>query len=225
MVRSRTPSTRAPSAQYVFCKLARRHKTALGVAAMLFGVLVLATGLITWQAVRAARAESLAKQRLAEAESARDEAESITRFLTEVFQSPDPARDGRTVTVAETLARAAQKIETDLASQPERRARLQAALGGTYLGLGLYPEAIAMQEKVRDYYLARLGAQNTNTLRAMQALAFAYDKAGEDGKAMMRQWDCLRVQGRMEGAEQLSTLQVMIRLAEGYLGAGRLTDE
>ena len=36
-------------------------------------------------------------------EQARKEAEAISTFLGEVFQSPDPARDGRTITVAETL--------------------------------------------------------------------------------------------------------------------------
>src|SRR5262249_45692666 len=32
---------------------------------------------------------------------------AVSKFLSEVFQSPDPARDGRTITVAETLDKAA----------------------------------------------------------------------------------------------------------------------
>ena len=55
---------------------------------------------------------ALATQRLAESEGNATlatqrlaDSEAISKFLTEVFRSPDPARDGRTITVAETLAR------------------------------------------------------------------------------------------------------------------------
>ena len=82
-----------------------------------------------------------------------------------MFQSPDPARDGRTITVAETLGAAAKKLETDLANQPARRAKLQATLGSTYHALGLYREAIPLQEKVRDYYLAASGPEHPDTLK------------------------------------------------------------
>ncbi len=49
-------------------------------------------------------------------------------FLSDIFQSPDPERDGRTIRVVELLDKAAKKLETDLADQPERRAKLQATL-------------------------------------------------------------------------------------------------
>ena len=58
------------------------------------------------EAERAVTAETLAKQRLAESEA-------ISKFLTEVFQSPDPARDGRTITVADILGAAARKLDSD----------------------------------------------------------------------------------------------------------------
>ena len=64
----------------------------------------------------------MARQRLTESEA-------ISQFLTSAFQSPDPARDGRTITVAEMLDTAAKKLDTDLADQPARRASLQATLG------------------------------------------------------------------------------------------------
>lgn len=54
-------SARPPSAAYLFCKFARRHKVALRVAAGIAGVLVAATLVSTWQAVRATRAEQRAK--------------------------------------------------------------------------------------------------------------------------------------------------------------------
>jgi hypothetical protein len=70
-------------------------------------VLLAATGISAWQAIRATRAEMAARERLADSEA-------VSKFLTEVFQSPDPARNGRTITVAETLGAAAKKLDTDL---------------------------------------------------------------------------------------------------------------
>ena len=74
------------------------------------------------QAARARAAEKLAKQHLAEVAAERDakeqarlEAEQVSQFLLEVFQSPDPGRDGRTVTVAETLDRAVPQAAADAA--------------------------------------------------------------------------------------------------------------
>jgi WD40 repeat protein/serine/threonine protein kinase len=54
-------SARPPSAAYQFQKFARRHKVALRVAAGIIAVLVAATLVSTWQAVRARRAEQKAK--------------------------------------------------------------------------------------------------------------------------------------------------------------------
>ena len=55
-----------------------------------------------------------AQNRLASQEAtgqARADAVAISNFMGEVFQSSDPGRDGRSVTVAETLDRAAKKLE------------------------------------------------------------------------------------------------------------------
>jgi serine/threonine protein kinase len=122
---------RPPSNAYRLQKAWRRNKTTFAVAALMAAVLVAATGISAWQAVRASRAETLAKQRLLDseananlakqrlaeseananlakqrlaeskanetlAEERLDESEAISKFLTDLLQSPDPARDGRT---------------------------------------------------------------------------------------------------------------------------------
>jgi len=114
---------RPPSAAYKLQKSFRRNKLAFATAGIVAAALLLGVMVSTWQAVRATKAEKLAKNRLAEVaaerdakEEARKEAEAISKFLTQVFQSLDPARDGRTITVAETLGAAAKKLDTDLAS-------------------------------------------------------------------------------------------------------------
>jgi len=205
---------RPPSAAYRLQKAWRRHKTAFTSAALMAAVLVAATGISAWQAVRATRAEALAKQRLAESEA-------ITKFLTDVFQSPDPARNGRTITVAETLGAAAKKLETDLVNQPARRAKLQATLGKTYDALGLYREAIPLQEKVRDYYLAASGPEHPDTLGAMHNLANSYAWTGRWDEALKLRETVLALRRKVLGPEHPETIGTMPNLALSYFVAGR----
>ena len=138
-----------------------------------------------------------------------------------VFQSPDPARDGRTITVAETLDRAVTNLDRDLAAQPALRAQLQATLGGTYYALGLYREAIPLEEKARDYYLKNLGMENTNTLSAMNALANSYDSTSRREEALKLREQVLAFRRKVLGPEHPDTLTAMNNLAISYWEAGR----
>jgi tetratricopeptide (TPR) repeat protein len=212
---------RPPSALYRMQKAWRRNRAAFAVAAVIAVVLLAATGISAWQAVRANRearralhAESLAEQRLAESEA-------ITKFLTEVFQSPDPARDGRTITVAEILGAAAKKLETDLTDQGSRRAKLQATVAKTYHALGLYREAVPLQEKVRDYHLATSGPEHPDTLDAMESLADSYDEAGRLGEALKLRDQVLPLRRKVLGPEHPDTVMAMSWLANSFEAAGR----
>ena len=208
---------RPPSKVYRFQKLVQRNQLACAAVAGIVCALLLGVVASVWQAVRATRAETLAKQRLAESEA-------ISKFLTEVFQSPEPERNGRTITVAETLSAAARKLETDLASQPARRAKLQATLGWTCHTLGLYPEAIALEEKVRDYYLAVAGPENPDTLGAMHRLASSYDLAGRHGEALKLEEQVLPLYRKVSGPEHPDTLWAMMALSAFYEEAGRIDE-
>ena len=224
-------TARPPSAGYQFRKFARRNKAALRVAAAIAAVLVAATLVSTWQAIRATRAEKRATDTLVEVAAERDakdlarkDAEAISTFLTEVFQSPDPTRDGRTITVAETLDTAAKKLETDLVSQPGRRASLQATLGRTYEALGLARQAIPLLEKARDYHLARSGSEHPGTLNAMASLASSYRQAGRRDEAIKLQEEVLPLSRKVLGPEHPDSLKAQANLANSYFDAGRLDE-
>ena len=216
----------APSARYRFGKFARRNKTALTVAVAVAAILVVATLASMWQAIRATRAEELARQRVLEVaaerdskEKARQEAEAISTFLTEVFQSPDPEHNGRTVTVAETLDGAARKLDT-LARQPAPRVKLQTTLGKTYHALGLDRDAIPLLEKARDYCLATLGPEHPETLRAMGSLADSYFDAGRYEEAFKLREEVLALRRKVLGPEHPDTLVAMHCVAISYFHAG-----
>jgi len=229
---------RPPSAGYRLQKTWQRNKTAFAVATLIAAVLMAATGISAWQAVRANRqarralqAEALAQQRLVESKANEAlatqrlaDSEAVSKFLTEVFQSADPSQHGRTITVAETLSNAVSKLETDLATQPARRTKLQATLGSTYYALGLYPEAIVLQEKVRDYDIASLGLDDTNTLAAMHNLANSYGDVGRKDEALKLREEMLTLSRKVLGPEHPTTLMAMNNLASSYGVAGRTNE-
>ncbi|MEZ0263815.1 MAG: tetratricopeptide repeat protein [Phycisphaerae bacterium] len=173
-------------------------------------------------------AERSAKDRLVQVvaerdakELARKEAEAISKFLTEIFQSPDPARDGRTITAAEMLDRAAKNLDTDLAGQPERRAQLQATLAHTYLTLGLNRQSIPLLEKARDYGLATFGPEHPDTLMVMNNLATSYCNAGRRDEALKVREEVLALRRKVNGPEHSFTLIAMNNLAFSYFDFGR----
>ena len=226
---------RPPSNLYRFQKLVRRNKLAFAAGTAVAAALLVGLAVSTFLFIqersahdRALAAETLAEQRLTESEANAtlakqrlDESEAISKFLTQVFQSPDPRRDGRTITVAETLATASKKLETELTNQPARRAKLQTTLGGTYKALGLYGEAIAFQEKVRDYLLAASGPEHPDTLNAMNDLANSYSDAGRRDEALKLREKVLPLYLKVRGKEHPDTLGAMNNLAISLDEAGR----
>ena len=204
----------APDTWYRVSKFVRRNKTAFAVAALIAIVLVVATGISTWQAVQATRAKALAEERQADAEA-------ISKYLTEVFLTPDPALTGYSIRVADALTAAAIKLETELSNQPARRAKLRATFGLTFYQLGLTGQAIALQEKVRDYYVATAGLENPDTLTAMSDLANSYDRAGRNAEALKLMEQVLPLRRKVSGPENPDTLWAMNCLAAHYDQAGR----
>ena len=172
---------------------------------------------------RATEAEKRATDTLVEVaaqrdakDQARQDAEAISTFLTEVFQSPDPTRNGRTITVAETLDTAAKKLEKDLVDQPERRAALQATLAGTYAALGLYREAIPLQKEVLDHYVANRGQEDPAALSAMNNLAQSTYHSGHLDEALKMREAVLALRRKVLGPEHPDTLNTMHYLAFSY---------
>jgi len=196
---------RSPSKLYRFQKLVRRNKTAFAAAALM-AVALFITGISAWQAVRATRAETVAKQRLAESEA-------VSKFLADVFQSSNRARDGGTNKVLDILGAAAKKLETSLTIQPSVQASLQSTLGSTCGSLGLYAQAIPLQEKARDYCLAVFGPEHPDTLNAMHNLANSYAQTARRDEALKLREEVLALRRKVNGREHPDTLAAMSELA------------
>ena len=116
---------------YSFSKLVQRNKAATAALTLLALSLTAGVGATAWQA-RVARAEA----RVAEEE--RSKAESTLDFLEGVLSAGDTAWFskgglGRDATIAEVLAAAGERADTELLDQPEVRAKVHRLLGSTYV--------------------------------------------------------------------------------------------
>ena len=227
-----------PSARYRFGKFARRNKAALGTVAAVIVALILGTVVSTWQAIRASNAEAhantSAEQALIAAESERKaketetvqrkRAEEIAKLLVSVLRSPDPDRDGRTITIAEVLDRSAKELQGKFAGDPPTKAKLLQAVGESYVGLGLFRESIPLLEQARDLCSASLGREHSDTIDAMATLAGAYRAAGLSDEAVRLDEEVLKLRKARPGPDQDSTLNAMFSLSEDYFLLKRIDE-
>ncbi len=120
---------------YRIAKFVGRHRLA---SAAIIGALALAAW-FTWRLAeerdRALRAEALAQQQSATAES-------VVDYLVALFRSASPDEVGtRALAPREIVDRGRKEIDQRLADAPQQRARLLGAIGKIYLELGLPEEA------------------------------------------------------------------------------------
>jgi tetratricopeptide (TPR) repeat protein len=127
-------AARRDSFGYRAGKFVRRN--AIGVTGCALVAASLVAGLIgtAWQARVASR----------EAAKARE----VSRFLSSLFEVADPARaNADDITARELLERGAERIESELAAQPEVQAEMMFLLGGISRKLNQYDRAQALLDR------------------------------------------------------------------------------
>ena len=122
--------------------------TAAAVAGM-----VVASGLATMAVLARNEADIQRRQAEIEAETARQ----TTDFLVGLFAVSDPNEaKGNSITAREIMDKGAERIETELVTQPAIQATLMETMGTVYKSLALYPPAASLLEsalkKRRDLY-------------------------------------------------------------------------
>lgn len=139
-------SARKDTAGYRARKFIQRNTGAL--TATVAAVLLLAS-LTTFYTIRLSHERDRAR---VEAKKA----EQVSEFLSGLFEISDPGESGgEAITVRELLDRGAQRIELELAEQPEVQATMMGVMGDVYRSLGLYDaaqeqlqRAVRIQERV-----------------------------------------------------------------------------
>jgi serine/threonine protein kinase/Tfp pilus assembly protein PilF len=191
-----------------------RHRTQLAKAN---------TDLATANASESASKQDADQKRI-DAEKARDETKQVLDYLVASFRKPDPAADGEKLTVAELLGQSAEQVESTFPNQPLVQAQLLDAIGETYLGLGMYSEAISIDERALQLRRDKLGEGHRDTLRSMNELAEAYHYAGWLSEALPLHERTLELRKAKLGPEHPDTLESMNNVAMAYNSAGKLAE-
>jgi serine/threonine-protein kinase len=167
--------------EYRAGKLVRRHKLMVG-ALMLFAVslasFTVGMGLLRQRAYR---------ERLM--------AEHTATFLADMFRAatPQEAR-GKTITARELLDRGSQRVDKELAGEPEVRASLLYSIADAYSHLGFYDQAKTLAESSYKIRQQVLGPRNSSTAESLFLFANATRLKGEYAQAEPLFREALEVQ-------------------------------
>ncbi|MHC4784529.1 MAG: tetratricopeptide repeat protein, partial [Planctomycetota bacterium] len=171
-----------PTAAYKLRKLMRRHRLGVTAATTIVLVLIAATAVTTWQAIRATDAEQRAQVRWTQAEDARAIAEreaaiarAVNDFLNkDLLTAASPKGQPRDITMREVLDAASESIEGRFGDAPLVEGYVRMTLGETYFELGLYDLAEVHLVRSLDLQLAESGEEDPDTIHAMSQLALVY---------------------------------------------------
>jgi serine/threonine-protein kinase len=167
---------RPESVSYRARKFVERHLVGVSVAAL---VVILLVGAAT---VSLNLAGEKAQESL--------KAKQVTAFLASMFSSSDPDQTkGTEITVLEVLDQGSQRIETELAGQPEVQADLEEVMGQVYLKLGLYENSEALQRQALAHRRAVFGDHHPLVARSLHRVGFALRGQGrwEESSSYLRQ--------------------------------------
>lgn len=133
---------------YRFRKFVARHR--FEVAAGSLAVVALVGGIVaTSRQARIARVEQL-------------KAEQVNSFMSTMLSAVDPGYEGRDVTVAQVLNKAARDVETRQLN-PEVEAQIRHTIGQTYYGLGYYDSATTHAQKAFELRRRVFGDRDLRT--------------------------------------------------------------
>jgi serine/threonine-protein kinase len=155
--------------RYRVSKFITRNRAAVsGTAA----ALLLVTALVSFYTVRLATERDRARLEAAKADQ-------VASFLQGIFEVADPNRtQGENVSARELLDRGAGRIGAELADQPEVQATMLGVIGGVYMSLGLWDQALALRDSALTMTRALYGASSLETAHAMNGVASALTLSG-----------------------------------------------
>jgi serine/threonine-protein kinase len=173
------PVTARPDTRgYRAAKFIRRNRAWIAMAALTFVSLTGGIALSLWQ-THAARTERDVA-RVEQAKSAQ-----MTMFLQEMISGTwrTATQKGLDATVADILADASQRVDTELAAQPEVKAQMLLTIGDAYEQQAKYDLARTYLQKAYDLDVRLHGPEGRETASAMHGLASLSYLQGNYGAA------------------------------------------
>lgn len=173
---------RPPSRAYLARKFAQRNRAAVVVAAAASVLVCAGVGGTIWQAVRATRGWSVAREETANAQAANE-------FLSTMLASADPDNAvGRLVTVRDVADEASRGVGEELSDRPVVEWSVRKTLAMTYRGLDMLEEATRHARRCVELANAQFGADDLRTIESSRVLATVLTNAGayDEAEALAR---------------------------------------
>lgn len=202
------------SAWYAVRRTLRRYQfaaAALGVI-LLISVAFAITSLVLYSQANVAKAAEQEARQAAQAQATT--ANRIREFLETMLTSIDPANaKGRDITLlVDVLNQAADRIETELAGQPEIAASLNLTIGQTFQHLSRLEDADRHIFRSYETFLKEFGPNDTRTIAAQNDLGVLRSAQGrfEECEEILR--DALRRSRDVRGKTDTQTIEVASNL-------------
>lgn len=191
-------------------KFLRRHAPMLGVIAVAVAVLASIT---TWYAIQLADERNRARLEAATATH-------VAEFLTEVFSGSRSRSAQGSTTARELLDRGAERIQTELADQPEMRARLLNVISGVYVQYDLYEQAEPLLEQALSENTRLYGRNSKETAEALYWMATMATHRDHNAKAISLYEEVLRIRESTLGPRDISIADTLIAFSHALIRHG-----
>jgi serine/threonine-protein kinase len=181
----------------------RRHKVGVAAAALF------ALALAGFGAGMAVLAKKAGQQR--------ETAEREKQFMAELFHSASPGiARGETITARTLLDRGAERIDRELAQEPQIRASLLETIAEAYRELGLFDQAKALAERTLELDGKAFGASSAETIKTVELLAELDRDKGQYREAEPLLSKVLESKKKAFGPQSEEAARVMAELGECY---------
>jgi tetratricopeptide (TPR) repeat protein len=205
---------RPPSNLYRFRKMVRRNKLAFAAGASIATALVIGLAIALWQSIEKTRAynRAVAAEKTAQTQEAKSR--QVAQYLKDLLQDlgPSVALVHDPAMVRGVLDRAAERIDRDLANQPETAIELRTTVAAIYGELGLFDKMAELARKNLDLARATFGEENLAVASALNQLGEAefWREKVEEAERFTR--EALRVRRKLLGNEHLDVARSLLQL-------------
>ena len=206
-------SARADGPWYRATRFVQRHSR--GVAATAAGVIVLV-------AVTAFYTNRLATER-DRAQREAEKAARVSEALSGLLRGADPIAnranpDGFTVTGL--LDTASDRVQAELADQPDAQAEIFTIIGRMYRRIGLYDKAQQLLERALASGRAAFGPNHASVAQTLQDLGALAAEKGDYRAAAANLEEALTIRRRIYGAEHAEVADTLAELGRIYQDQG-----
>ena len=205
-------SARRDTLAYRATKFVRRHPR--GVAAAGAVVLLLAS-LVGFYTKRLAAERDRARL---EAQKAAKVSELMTGLLTGA--DPYETRQGKEPTVRGILDAGAERLEKELAGQPELQAEMLTVMGRIYLRLGLQDKAQSLLEQALAAGRRAFGPEHERVAQSLNELGVVLEHKGDYSAAASVLEQSLAMRRKLLGHEHKDVAVTLVELGRVYMDQG-----